>query len=122
MSIAIEELAASGVRTFIRAGSCASINERVRVGDIAIAHGAVRDEGTSPYYAPMNYPAVASPRVVRALTDAAEELGLAARVGLTRSTDSFYEGERKVEIIDRWRALGVLTFEMESSALFTVAG
>src|SRR4051794_6156814 len=58
MSIAVEELGACGVRTFIRAGSCASIDPRVRVGDIAIANGAVRDEGTSPYYAPMNYPAV----------------------------------------------------------------
>ena len=122
MSIAVEELGACGVRTFIRAGSCASIDARVGVGDIAIAHGAVRDEGTSPYYAPMNYPAVASPRVLRAMVDVAEALGIGAAVGLTRSTDSFYEGERKREIIDRWRSLGVLTFEMESSALFTVAG
>jgi len=120
LAIAVEELGACGVRAFIRAGSCATIDEHLRIGDVAIAHGAVRDEGTSPYYAPMNYPAVASPRVLRALTDAAAELGVEARVGLTRSTDSFYEGERKAEIIDRWRALGVLTFEMESSALFTI--
>lgn len=122
LSIAVEELGACGVRTFIRAGSCASIDERVPVGGVAIAHGAVRDEGTSPYYAPMNYPAVASPRVQRALEDAAADLGIDVAVGLTRSTDSFYEGERKAEIIERWRNLGVLTFEMETSALFTVAG
>jgi uridine phosphorylase len=69
----------------------------------------------------MNYPAVASPRVLRALTDSAAELGVEATVGLTRSTDSFYEGERSKDIIDRWRSLGVATFEMETSALFAVA-
>ncbi|HXJ63477.1 MAG TPA: nucleoside phosphorylase [Actinomycetota bacterium] len=122
LAIAVEELGACGARTFIRAGSCASVDERLRIGDVAVAHGAVRDEGTSPYYAPLNYPAVGSPRVLRALTDCAAELGVEAAVGLTRSTDSFYEGERKAEIIERWSALGVQTFEMETSALFTVAG
>jgi uridine phosphorylase len=122
LAIAVEELGACGVRTFIRAGSCASIDERLRIGDVAIAHGAVRDEGTSPYYAPMNYPAIGSPRVLRALIDCAADLDVDVAVGLTRSTDSFYEGERKAEIIERWSSLGVLTFEMETSALFTVAG
>jgi uridine phosphorylase len=121
LSIAVEELAACGTRTFIRVGSCAAIDEGLRVGALSLAHAAVRDEGTSGYYAPPNFPAAGSPRVLQALAGAAEELGVPVRVGLTRSTDSFYEGERKAEIIERWRGLGVLTFEMETSALFTVA-
>ncbi len=64
---------------------------------------------------------MASPRVVSALTAAARRAGTSVQIGMTRSTDSFYEGERKSEIIDLWRSLGVMTFEMETSALFTIA-
>ena len=121
MSIAVEELAACGAKTLIRVGSCASISLAVPVGGIAIANGAVSDEGTSRYYAPINFPPVASQRVVRAIADAASALGVEVPIGLTRSTDSFYKGERTTEIIDQWRRLGVLAFEMETSCLFTVA-
>ena len=120
LAIAVEELGACGAGVFIRVGSCAAISERLPVGGVAIVHGAVSDEGTSRYYAPPNYPPVASPRVVRALEDAAAAAGHTFPIGLTRSTDSFYEGERKVEIIEQWHRLGVLAFEMETSALFTV--
>jgi uridine phosphorylase len=120
-SIAIEELGACGGRVFMRVGSCASIAESVAIGNVVVAHAAVSDEGTSRYYAPVNFPPVAAPRVVAALLDAARRLRVPVHVGLTRSTDSFYEGERKAEIIDTWREVGVLTFEMETSALFTVA-
>ena len=120
-AIAMEELAEAGGSTFIRVGSCASIAEQVAIGDVIIGTAGVRDEGLSHTYAPAIYPAVADPDVVAALRGAAEAEGTAYHLGLVRSTDSFYEGERKVEIIDQWRALRVLAFEMESSALFTVA-
>lgn len=121
LAIAVEELGACGARTFLRVGSCAAISERVAVGDIVVAHAAACDEGTSRYYAPINFPPVATPRVVQALLDSARRVATRVQIGMTRSTDSFYEGERKSEVIDLWRQLGVLTFEMESSALFTVA-
>lgn len=121
LSIAVEELGACGARTFIRVGSCASISPMMPVGGLAIAHAAVSDEGTSRYYAPVNYPPVAAPRVVQALAAAAADAAVDIPVGLTRSTDSFYAGERTVEIIDRWHQLNVLAFEMETSCLFTVA-
>lgn len=121
LAIAVEELGACGARTFMRVGSCASIAEGVAVGDVVVAHAAVCDEGLSRYYAPPNLPPVASPRVVAAQMAAAERLGVPVHVGLARSTDSFYEGERTADVIERWSALGVLAFEMETSALFTVA-
>jgi uridine phosphorylase len=121
MSIAVEELGACGASTFIRVGSCAAISPEVPVGGVAVVHAAVSDEGTSRYYAPVNFPPVASLAVVNALVDAAARLGVGVAVGMTRSTDSFYEGERRAEIIDQWRRLGVLAFEMETSCLFTVA-
>lgn len=120
-AIAMEELALAGGKVFIRVGSCASVTENIPIGDVVIATGGVRDEGVSHTYAPSIYPAVADPDVVAALRAAAEAEGVPYNLGLVRSTDSFYEGERKVEIIEKWRDLRVLVFEMESSALFTIA-
>ena len=121
MAIATEELAACGASCFIRVGSCAALSPRLPVGGIAVATGAVSDEGTSRYYAPQNFPPVASHRVTAALVAAAARHGTPVEVGLTRSTDSFYAGERTTEEIGRWKDLGVLAFEMETSCLFTVA-
>ena len=121
MAIAVEELAACGTSCFIRVGSCAALSPRMPVGAIAVATGAVSDEGTSRYYEPETFPPVASQRVTAALTAAAARHGTHVEVGLTRSTDSFYEGERSVEVIRHWKDLGVLAFEMETSCLFTVA-
>lgn len=121
IAITIEELAIAGGKVFIRVGSCASISPDVDIGDVIIGIAGVRDEGLSHNYAPGIYPAVADPEVVSMLRKAAEVEGTKPHIGLVRSTDSFYEGERKVEIIDRWRLLNVIAFEMEASALFTVA-
>ncbi len=121
MAIAVEELGACGGRTFVRVGSCASLTPALPVGGVAVCTGAVRDEGTSAAYAPAGFPAVATTRVVNALVASAGVEGLPVEVGLTRSTDSFYEGERDEAIIDRWSRLGVLAFEMETSCLCTVA-
>ena len=121
VAIAVEELALAGGRVFIRVGSCASIAEDIPIGDVVIGTAGVRDEGLSHTYAPPIYPAIADPDVVAALRATAEAESTPYHLGLVRSTDSFYEGERKVEIIDQWRDLRVLVFEMESSALFTVA-
>ncbi len=121
LSIAVEELAVTGGQVFIRVGSCAAVDPHIAVGDVIIASGGVRDEGLSSYYAPLNYPAIAHPDVFSALRSAAEALGIRPHFGLVRSTDSFYEGERKEELIAKWQKLRVLAFEMESSALFVVA-
>lgn len=121
IAIAIEELGAAGGQVFVRVGSCASIQPEVDVGRVIIATAGVRDEGTSHYYAPAIFPAVADHEVVASMRRVADELGVSCSLGIVRSTDSFYEGERKREIIDLWRARKVLAFDMESSALFTVA-
>lgn len=121
MAIATEELIACGVSCLVRVGSCAALSPRMPVGGIAVATAAVSDEGTSRYYAPEKFPPVASDRVTAALLAAAARHDTPVEAGLTRSTDSFYEGERTVEEIRRWKARGVLAFEMETSCLFTVA-
>lgn len=129
-AIAMEELAQIGADTFIRIGTCGGINMKVRSSDIVIATGAVRMEGTSREYAPVEFPAVADFELVRALADAAESLGMTWHTGVVQSKDSFYgqhSPERmpvSYELMQKWEAwkrLGVLASEMETAALYTVA-
>ena len=129
-SIAMEELHAVGADTFIRVGTCGGINMNVKSGDIVVVTGAVRMEGTSREYAPIEFPAVPDFGVTRALADASEKLGLPYHTGVVQCKDSFYgqhSPERmpvSYELLAKWEAwkrLGVLASEMESAALFTVA-
>lgn len=128
-SIAMEELVQSGADTFVRIGTCGGMQMDVCSGDIVIASGAVRMEGTSREYAPIEYPAVPDISVVNALTEAAKELGQKAHVGVVQCKDSFYgqhSPETKpvsYELLNKWEAwrrLGCLASEMESAALFIV--
>ncbi len=129
-AIAMEELTKIGADTFIRVGTCGGINMNVRSSDVVIATGAIRMEGTSREYAPIEYPATADYGVTRALTDAAEALGYTWHAGVVQCKDSFYgqhspeKSPVSYELLAKWEAwkkLGVLASEMESAALFTVA-
>ncbi len=129
-SIAMEELVQAGADTFVRIGTCGGMQLDVMSGDIVIASGAIRMEGTSREYAPIEFPAVADIEVVNALTAAAKELGKTYHVGVVQCKDSFYgqhSPESKpvsYELLNKWEAwkrLGCLASEMESAALFIVA-
>ena len=129
-AIALEELAACGVHTFVRTGTCGGIHTDVQAGDLVIALSAVRQDGTSYEYAPVGYPATASFDVVCALDEAARRLGARRHVGVVQAKDSFY-GQHSPErmpvssmLLEKWEAykrLGVLASEMESAALFVAA-
>lgn len=129
-AIAIEELAMAGADTFIRIGTCGGMQMDVQSGDLVIATGAVRMEGTSREYAPLEFPAVAHMDVANALVEAADMQQQVYHVGVVQSKDSFYgqhSPEKKpvsYELMDKWEAwkrLGCLASEMETAALF-VAG
>ena len=129
-SIAMEELVLCGADTFIRVGTCGGIELDVKGGDIVVATGAVRMEGTSREYAPIEYPAVADLDVANALVAACKELGYSYHTGVVQCKDAFYgqhEPERmpvSYELLNKWEAwkrLGCLASEMESAALFIVA-
>lgn len=128
-AIAVEELAACGVHTFIRVGTCGGISLEVRSGDVVIASGAVRQDGTSREYAPIEFPAVPDADVLFALRAAAEELGYTNHTGVVQAKDSFYgqhsptrmpTSSALLEKWEAWKRLGVLASEMESGTLFTV--
>jgi len=129
-AIAMEELAAIGADTFIRVGTCGGIDLQVQSGDIVVATGAVRQEGTSREYAPLEYPAVADFRVATALQDAARASGRTCHLGVVQSKDSFYGQHSPArmpvgsELQFRWNAwkrLSVKASEMECAALYVVA-
>jgi len=129
-AIAIDELAKCGAHTFIRIGTCGGMQEEVEGGDVVIATGAVRMEGTSKEFAPIEYPAVPDFSVTNALVKAANTLGYKHHVGVVQCKDSFF-GQHEPEIMpvsyeleNKWQAwlrMGCLASEMESAALF-IAG
>ena len=129
-AIAITELSKLGAHTFIRVGTCGGIDLDVKSGDIVIAQAAIRAEGTSKEYAPIEFPAVADFEVTSALKKASETLGAKSHVGVVQCKDSFY-GQHEPDIMpisyelnnkwEAWKRLGTLASEMESAALFTVA-
>lgn len=129
-SIAMEELIKCGADTFIRIGTAGGIREDVIGGDVVIATGAVRAEGTSKEYAPIEYPAVSDFEVSQALLNAAQKLSFRSHIGVVQCKDSFY-GQHEpdnmpvsYELNNKWEAykkLGCLASEMESAALFIVA-
>ena len=129
-SIAMEELVKCGADTFIRVGTCGGIDINVKGGDNVIATGAVRMEGTSKEYAPIEFPAVADLDVTNALIAAGKALGYACHTGIVQCKDAFYgqhEPEKmpvSYELLNKWEAwkrLGCKASEMESAALFIVA-
>lgn len=129
-AIAMEELCNVGADTFIRVGTCGGIDLQVRSGDIVVATAAVRQEGTSREYAPIEFPAVADITVANALIAAAKRLGFRYHAGVVQCKDSFY-GQHSPETKpvsyelqnkwEAWKRLGCLASEMESAALFVVA-
>ncbi|MBX3049102.1 MAG: nucleoside phosphorylase [Anaerolineales bacterium] len=126
-AIAIEELIMLGADTFIRVGTSGAMQPHIMPGDLAIVSGAVRDEGTSKHYLPVEFPAVPHLDVLLALRQAAQQLGLPHHVGFSHSKDSFYAQhapERMPiasELQERWQAWtagGAICAEMESAILF----
>lgn len=129
-AIAMEELVNCGADTFIRVGTCGGMQEEVLSGDLVIASGAIRMEGTSREYAPLEYPAVSDYEVLKALEEAAGNLGFRKHIGVVHCKDAFY-GQHNPELLpqseillQKWDAflkMGCLASEMESAALFIVA-
>ena len=129
-AIAMEELVAVGADTFVRIGTCGGIRQDVKSDDVVVATGAVRMEGTSREYAPIEYPAVPDFGVTAALVESAKALEKPWHAGVVHCKDSFFGqhspqrspvGAELLQKWEAWKKLGVLASEMESAALFTVA-
>ena len=112
-AIAMEELVECGADTYIRVGTSGGIVDKVKGGDIVIATGAIRQEGTSREYLPIEFPAVADFSVVSALHEAAQALEIRpAQMPIADELTAKWKA---------WKAAGALTSEMETAALMIVA-
>lgn len=132
-SIALEELAEIGIVNFLRVGTTGAIQPQINVGDIVITKAAVRIDGTSEHYAPIEYPAVASFSFTESVKQACQECKAPFHVGVTASSASFYSGQERYDSfkgfvprrfrgsLDEWQHLNVLNYEMESATVLTAA-
>lgn len=129
-AIAMEELAKVGADTFIRVGTSGAIQADITTQTLGVVQAAIRDEGTTLHYLPVEFPAVADFGVTAALLRSAELTGLPVRVGVAQSKDSYFgqhERDRMpvaARLAERWEAWtrgGAICSEMEAAALFVVA-
>ncbi|MDU2354564.1 MAG: nucleoside phosphorylase, partial [Anaerococcus sp.] len=95
-AIAMEELTKIGAHTFIRIGTCGGMQENIKSGEVVIANAAIRAEGTSREYAPIEFPAVSNFEVTSALKSASNKLNLKSHIGVVQCKDSFY-GQHEAE-------------------------
>lgn len=131
-AIAVEELIKAGAETLIRIGTAGSVrnpdDDKNYAGTIVTA--AVRDEGTTIHYIPVEYPAVANRHVIEALNQASKANGLTYLEGISQTKDSFYGevdpdcspvSDRLHERWTAWQRSNVVCSEMECAALFVVS-
>ena len=133
VAICLEELARMGIKKLIRFGTTGTIQEKVNLGDIIIDKAAVRLDGTSQHYAPLEFPAVASFEVTTALVLAAKNAGAPYHLGIAASSDTFWPGQERYDsfsgyvrtsyqgLLSDFQAMGCTNFEMENATLFTLA-
>jgi len=129
VAIGLEELHELGVHTVLRVGTCGALQPGIKMGDLVIALGAVRSEGTPDGYVPKEYPAVASLDVIEALREAAEATGVPHHLGIMRSVDALYSDlvpdqmprpDLRAEL-EMWTRAGVVGNDMETSTLYIVS-
>ena len=129
-AIAVEELSYIGAEVFIRIGTSGSLDGSAKKGDIFTATAAVRADGTSKQYMPIEFPAIASHNVVSSLIRASKNLKIDSKVGICQSKDSFF-GETEPDRMPvapyldykwkSWQKGGVGASEMEAATLFTLS-
>lgn len=132
VSIALEELASLGLKYFFRIGTTGAIQPHIKVPSLIVTTGAVRLDGASTHYAPIEYPAVADINIVNSLIAGAKATESPCHVGITASSDTFYPGQERYDTFtgyvpkkfqntfEEWKKLKVLNYEMESATLLTI--
>ncbi len=119
-AIVLEELVNLGGKVFIRVGSAGGIDPKLNVGDVVIATGSVRDDGTTKMYLKETFPAVADFDVLRTMVETAKEIKKDTVYGVVISEDAFYIPYSKEEM-DLFVKSHVKAIEMESGCVFIVA-
>lgn len=130
MSIVVNELSQLGLKKMIRIGTTGALQDQIQLGDVVISQAALCRQGAADDIAPAEFPAAADPFLTIQLESAARDLKMPFHVGVTASVDTFYEGQERESsahpallrkhrgMIEEYRSLGILNFEMESGVFF----
>jgi uridine phosphorylase len=118
-AITTEILCAAGAQTLIRVGSCGSLQEKVKIGDLVIVTGALRGDGTSRYYVAENFSTVAHGEIVSALRQAADDLKLRYHLGWIFTTDALFQ--ETPELIRQLSEQNISSIDMVTSTFLTIA-
>lgn len=129
-AICVEELSLLGIKNIIRIGTTGGMQKNIKAGDLIIATSAIRAEGTTKEYVPIEFPAVGDIDIINALRESAEKLGYTYFTGVVHSKDSFY-GQHSPDTMpigyelknkwDAWIKAGCLSSDMETAALYVVS-
>jgi uridine phosphorylase len=114
-----ESLIALGARKIVGCGGAGIIREGFDVGHVIVPTGAVRDEGTSHHYAPVDAEVAPHPAALAAIDAELTAAGVPHDRGLTWTTDAFFR-ETPAKVARR-RDAGCICVEMEASAMFAAA-
>jgi uridine phosphorylase len=120
VAIGIEELGHLGADTFIRVGSCGTLQDGVQPGDLIVPTGVVRSGATANNYLPPNFPAAPHWDMLTALVEAAQRQSVPVHVGVAWSSDGFYT-DPDPDLVRKLKQAGVLAIEMEADTLFIVS-
>lgn len=118
-AITTEILCGAGAESLIRVGSCGSLQDHVKIGDLVIVTGALRGDGTSRYYVAENFSTVAHPDVVDALKQAADSLQVRCHLGWIFTIDALFQ--ETPELIEQLKQQNVASIDMVTSAFLTIA-
>ncbi|MBQ5870055.1 MAG: nucleoside phosphorylase, partial [Lachnospiraceae bacterium] len=118
-AIGVEELANIGVEAMIRIGSCGALRSGIKLGDLVIVNGAVRDDGTSKAYIEQSYPSIPDTELLMDVIQTAKDKEYPYHVGIGRSHDCLY-GDPKNNLDAYWGSKGVISSDMETATLFVV--
>ncbi|MBM4431170.1 MAG: nucleoside phosphorylase [Chloroflexi bacterium] len=119
IAIGVEELAHLGADTFIRVGSCGTLQDHLTVGDLIVPTGVYRGGATANRYLPAAFPATPHWQVLTALVVAANKLGLKVHVGIGSTWDAFY-ALPDTSLLQKLKQAGILAAEMECDTLFVI--
>ena len=127
--IAVVELIELGAKALIRIGGTGVTRPEIKCGEMVINTAAMRMGGASQFYAPPEYPAVASFEVVRCLEDACERMGVRSWKGISASVGSFFAGQARPavgkvfhekDLLEKYERLRILNMEMEAETIMTL--
>ncbi len=112
-AITTEILCGAGAEALIRVGSCGSLQDNVKIGDLVIVTGALRGDGTSRYYVAENFSTVAHGDIVNALKQAADDLKVCYHLGWIFTTDALFQ--ETPELIQQLNQQNVSSIDMVTS-------